>query len=351
MFIGIITALVAGGIAIYQTDIKKVLAYSTVSQLGMMFMALGLGAFSGAMFHLTTHAFFKALLFLGAGSVIHALGGQQDIRLMGGLKSKIKFTYILFLLGTLAIVGLPPFSGFFSKDAILLAAFEKGSEVWIMGVVIALLTSVYMFRLLFLTFFGESRFDAHKVHPHESPKSMTYPMAVLAGLAVVGGALGIPALMGGGNWIESYFAPITSASSALLEGYIVEVSHATEWIIMVIPMLLTLIVVYFSYQRFVVNKSVVREDEPQPVLVRVLKDKFYIDELYSAVIVVPFEKLSTFFYQVIDLKLIDKLVDNIGEAVEWSSKKVRQMQTGNVGFYLYMMVLGTIIILLYNILN
>lgn len=351
-FVGITTALVAGGIAIYQNDIKKVLAYSTVSQLGMMFMALGLGAFSGAMFHLTTHAFFKALLFLGAGSVIHALGGEQDIRKMGGLKSKIKFTYILFLLGTLAIVGLPPFSGFFSKDAILLAAFEKGTAVWIMGVAIALLTSIYMFRLLFLTFFGDSRFDSHKVHPHESPNSMTYPMAVLAFLAVVGGALGIPALMGGSNWIEAYLEPITAGSSTLLSGHsITEVSHATEWILMAVPMILALAVLYFSYQRFGVGKSVASADDSQPVLIRVLANKFYIDEIYDTVFVKPIEKLSIFFYQVIDLKLIDKLVDNVGVATQWGSDKLRKVQTGNVGFYLFMMVVSTIIILLYNVFN
>lgn len=351
--VGIATALIAGVIAIYQTDIKKVLAYSTVSQLGMMFMALGLGAFSAAMFHLVTHAFFKALLFLGAGSVIHAMGGEQDIRKMGGLSSKIKLTYILFLIGTVAIAGIPPFSGFFSKDAILLAALEKSYYIWFVGVVIALLTSVYMFRLLFITFFGEGRYNKTVVHPHESPLSMTLPMGVLALLAIVGGLLGIPALMGGNNWVIGYLQPVLAGSESFLAqgSQIQHISHLTEWITMGVPLLLTFIIIYFVHRRYITNGAEVRDGENLAVCARIFNRKFYIDEIYQAIFIKPIEKLSTFFYESIDTKIIDQFVNSFGVAVHWGSSQVRKMQSGNVGFYLFAMVIATFIILLYNVLN
>src|SRR5690606_23033741 len=200
--IGLITALIAAATALTQNDIKKVLAYSTVSQLGYMFLGLGVGAFTGALFHVITHAFFKALLFLGAGSVIHAMSNEQDLRSMGGLRKKLPITYITMLIGTIAIAGIPPLSGFFSKDEILAYAFSENKILWIGGLLGALFTSFYMFRLLFLTFFGKFRgtFD-QKEHLHESPVSMKFPLIVLAVLSVVGGLLNIPSSLGGGAFL------------------------------------------------------------------------------------------------------------------------------------------------------
>ncbi len=351
--VGIATALIAGAIAIYQTDIKKVLAYSTVSQLGMMFMALGLGAFSAAMFHLVTHAFFKALLFLGAGSVIHAMGGEQDIRKMGGLRSKIKLTYLLFFIGTIAISGIPPFSGFFSKDAILLAALEQSYYLWVIGVVIALLTSVYMFRLLFVTFSGEGRYNKSEIHPHESPLSMTLPMGLLALLAIVGGLLGIPALMGGNNWISAYLQPVLAGSESFLaqSSQLQHVSHSTEWITMGVPLLLTFVIIYFVHKRYIAKRVEVRDGESLVMCAKIFNKKFYIDEIYDSLIVKPIEKLSTIFYEAVDTKIIDQFVNSIGVVVQWGSLQVRKLQSGNVGFYLFAMVIATFLILLYNVIN
>ena len=215
--VGITTALLAATIAIFQNDIKKVLAYSTVSQLGYMFAALGVGGFSAAMFHLTTHAFFKALLFLAAGSVIHALSGEQDIRKMGGLSKKIKITSIVFLTGCIAISGIPPFSGFFSKDEILTSLFEKNSLLWILGVAGALMTAFYMFRLYFLVFRGNYKGDDKtNEHIHESPKVMTIPLIVLALLAIGVGWIGLPAWSGAQHLLNMYLSPVFSASSQIL---------------------------------------------------------------------------------------------------------------------------------------
>ena len=237
--IGVATALMAGSIAMFQNDIKKILAYSTVSQLGLMFVALGSGAFTGAMFHLTTHAFFKALLFLAAGSVIHALSGEQDIRKMGGLKDKIPYTFWLFLIGSLAIAGIPPFAGFFSKDMILMGAFHSGYVLWALSVLAALMTSFYMFRLLFVVFWGKPANDehsgqpAHSVHSshsvshvHESPKTMLIPMSVLAVLSLLGGLPGVPQLLGGSNRINEYLAPLFSFSEAGMKHGAAEIGRA-----------------------------------------------------------------------------------------------------------------------------
>jgi len=228
--VGVCTALFAATIGLAQNDIKKVLAYSTVSQLGFMFLALGVGAYTGAVFHVMTHAFFKALLFLGAGSVIHAMSGAQDIRQMGGLKKYLPVTQITFLLGTLAIVGFPGFSGFFSKDEILANAFEHNKLLWFFGILAAAMTTFYMFRLYFLTFTGDFRGTKHQLdHLHESPKSMTIPLMVLAGLSVVGGLVGIPAVFGGTHFLEEFLKPVFEDSSFRL---IHHLSHETEYMLM-----------------------------------------------------------------------------------------------------------------------
>jgi NADH-quinone oxidoreductase subunit L len=225
--IGISTALLAATIAIKQNDIKKVLAYSTVSQLGYMFLGLGVGAYSGAVFHVITHAFFKALLFLGAGSVIHAMHHEQDIRKMGGLKSKLPITHITFLIGCIAIAGVFPFSGFFSKDEILAAAFEKNKIYWVLGLVGAAMTAFYMFRLYATTFLGKFRgSNEQEAHLHESPLAMTLPLIVLAILSALGGVIGIPHIMGGNHWLSGQLSSIVSTPQEA------HLAVSTEWILM-----------------------------------------------------------------------------------------------------------------------
>jgi NADH-quinone oxidoreductase subunit L len=224
--VGLATAIIAAIIALTQTDIKKVLAYSTVSQLGYMFLGLGVGAYTGAFFHVLTHAFFKALLFLGAGSVIHAMSDEQDMRNMGGLKGKLPITFLTMLIGTIAIAGLPPFAGFFSKDEILAHVYDHNKILWVVGVLGALLTAFYMFRMMFLTFWGSFRgTEEQKHHLHESPISMTLPLIVLAVLSVIGGFIGVPEVLGGGHWLASYLDPVFAASTSKMG--VLSLDHAT----------------------------------------------------------------------------------------------------------------------------
>ncbi|MBV5348210.1 NADH-quinone oxidoreductase subunit L, partial [bacterium] len=269
--IGMATAIFAAIIGLRQNDIKKVLAYSTVSQLGYMFLALGLGAYSSGVFHVTTHAFFKALLFLGAGSVIHAMGGEQDIRKMGGLRKKLPITYITFLAATLAISGIPPFSGFFSKDMILTKAFEHNIVLYVLALGTALITCFYMFRLLYLVFFGKQRMaDAH---PHESPKVMTVPLMILSVLSVFGGFLNIPALFGGNLSFSSYL------DSAVVSKTSEEISHTTEIGMIILSVALLGAVIYWAYQTFVRKAEIPSGDEVKLTPVqRIITNKFYVDE-------------------------------------------------------------------------
>src|SRR5690606_302 len=255
IIIGLATALLAATIAVAQNDIKKVLAYSTVSQLGLMFLALGFGAYTTGLFHMTTHAFFKALLFLGAGSVIHGLSGEQDIRNMGGLKKYLPTTFMTFLVGTLAISGIPPFAGFFSKDEILASAFASNKIVWAVALFASLLTAFYMFRLFFLTFSGKTRAHTEGKHAiHESPSSMTVPLIVLAVLSAVGGFLGIPAILGGGHALNAFLAPVLAASSQIGEPH--HLSHATEYILIGLVVVLTLVVIFIAYNLYVRKERV-----------------------------------------------------------------------------------------------
>lgn len=349
--VGIATALMAGSIAMLQNDIKKILAYSTVSQLGFMFVALGAGAFTGAMFHLTTHAFFKALLFLAAGSVIHALHGEQDIRKMGGLKGKIPVTYWLFLIGSLAIAGIPPLSGFFSKDMILLGAFHASPMLWVLSVVAALMTAFYMFRLLFVAFWGKPAYQEDAAHPvHESPGSMTIPMSVLALLSVVGGLIGVPHLLGGSDRIQSYLAPVFAASEAVVSHGKETVSTQTELWLMA-PVLLILVVIYLVYMRYVKNRTTPQAEPERSFVGNLVYRKFYFDELYESIVQKPVAGLSSFFHDVVEVKLIDRLVDQTGVFVVWVGKNIRYMQTGNVGAYLFYMVISIILILFLNLFN
>jgi NADH-quinone oxidoreductase subunit L len=344
--IGLATALIGALIAMTQTDIKKVLAYSTVSQLGYMFLGLGVGAYDGGFFHVITHAFFKALLFLGAGSVIHAMHHEQDMRHMGGLRKKLPVTFITMLIGTLAIAGLPPFSGFFSKDEILAHVYEHDKVMWVIGVFTAFLTAFYMFRMLFLTFFGTYRGTHHAEEKiHESPKSMTIPLIVLAILSAVGGFIGIPEVLGGHHWLSQWLSPVIMHHPEAGD-------HSTEFMLMGITIVGVLISIGIAYARYVKQNHVpVAAEAKRPMLASISYHKFYIDELYDAIIRKPLDALSTFFYKIIDTKIVDGIVNGLGLGTSEASKGLRLLQSGNVGFYIFMMVVGIISLLLYTYLS
>ncbi len=344
--IGLATALLGAIIALTQTDIKKVLAYSTVSQLGYMFLGLGVGAYDGSFFHVITHAFFKALLFLGAGSVIHAMHHEQDMRHMGGLKKKLPITFITMLIGTLAIAGLPPFSGFFSKDEILAHVYEYNKVMWVIGVFTAFLTAFYMFRMLFLTFYGNYRGTHHAEEKiHESPRSMTIPLIVLAVLSAIGGILGIPESLGGHHWLSGWLAPVIHHHAQAPD-------HATEYMLMGITIAGVVISIFIAYSKYVRKDHVPVPDEGQRSLLAGLSyHKFYVDEIYDMLIRRPLDACSTFFFKILDNKVIDGIVNGIGWSTNEASKGLRLIQTGNVGFYILMMVVGIISMLLYTYLT
>ena len=342
--VGVCTALFAATIGLAQNDIKKVLAYSTVSQLGFMFLALGVGADTGAVFHVMTHAFFKALLFLGAGSVIHAMSGGQDIREMGGLKKYLPITQITFLLGTLAIVGFPGFSGFFSKDEILANAYEHNKLLWFLGVLGAAMTTFYMFRLYFLTFTGDFRGSNHQAdHLHESPKSMTIPLMVLAGLSVIGGFVGVPEALGGKHFLEEFLKPVFEDSSFRI---IHHLSHETEYLLMGVAITVMAFALYYAYKVYVKEKTLpaAEGEELQPIHQLVYK-KYMVDELYNTLFTQPLNFISNGLHRVIDNQLVDGIVNGVGTAVNWTSSKIRLAQTGNIGFYVFVMVISIVLIL------
>lgn len=351
MIVGLGTAIFAATIALKQTDIKKVLAYSTVSQLGLMFLALGLGAFTAGIFHMATHAFFKALLFLGAGSVIHALSGEQDMRNMGGLKKYLPITFATFLIGVLAISGIPPFAGFFSKDEILANAFAHNPVVWALALFASLLTAFYMFRLFYLTFFGNVR-ASHQVlsHIHESPKSITMPLICLAVLSAAGGFMGVPAVLGGSHWLNSYLTPVFAQSKALVESQH-ELSHTTEYALMGSVVVLTLGIIIFAYVRYVKNKHVPAADAGLSGAAKVLTNKYYVDELYNGLIVKPLYWLSNLFDIFIERLGIDKIVNAFGGSVVEGGKATRVSQSGSIGQYIFLMVAGIVLILLYSLIG
>ncbi len=345
--VGITTAFFAATIGLAQNDIKKVLAYSTVSQLGYMFVALGVGAYGSGMFHLMTHAFFKALLFLCAGSVIHAMGGEQDMRVMGGLRKKLPITFITMLTGTLAISGIPPFAGFFSKDEILAKAYEHNPILWVVGLITAVITAVYMFRMLFLTFYGNFRGDAHQEsHLHESPSTMTIPLMVLAVLSLVGGFLGIPEVFGGKHILNDYFAPIFSDIATVPHTGTV-LSHSMEFILMAVSVGLVLVAIYFASRMFIKKTAEGMDEEPKG-FAKLLANKYYVDEIYDTLIVKPADWFSGFIYRFLELDFIDGMVNGIGRATNYSGKTIRKLQTGHIGFYLFAMTICIVILILIN---
>lgn len=347
----LVTMLMAAAIAIFQNDIKKILAYSTISQLGYMFLALSVGAFSGAIFHLTTHAFFKALLFLAAGSVIHALDGEQDIRNMGGLKHALPKTYRTFLIGTLAIAGLPPFSGFFSKDGILSEVFNSGLIAWIIAIAVSMMTAFYMFRLLYLAFSGDFRgSEEQKKYIHESPAVMTIPLMILAFLSFFGGFINIPDIMGSSGILNNFLAPVFADARQLRLISHHHVSAALEWSNMAVMVLLVLLMAWAAYKKFVREPI---HEEPETGLPaffhKLLTNKFYIDELYDTMLVKPALRISDFLHKFVELKFIDRLVDGTGTLVIRFSNAIRYLQAGHVGVYMFFMILGILLILFFNI--
>ncbi len=339
--VGCATAFFAATIGLVQSDIKKVLAYSTVSQLGYMFLACGVGAFGAGIFHLMTHAFFKALLFLSAGSVIHAMGGEQDMWNMGGLGKKIKVTYWCMLFGTIAIAGFPPFAAFFSKDSILFAAYnhENGGKVlYGLGLLAAVLTSFYMFRLIWLTFYGEKRYDELHVHVHESPGSMTGPLMILAFLSLTGGWFALPALFGGKDYFAEFLSPVFGVGEAGGGEAAQSLEHVLS-IVAVVAATLGLVVAWQMY-----SKKVQRGTSEG--VHKLLYNKYYVDELYAATVVRPLVWLSTnVLWKVVDAGMIDGAVNGVADGAAAVGDTVRHTQSGNTRSYAVWVVVGAIVIL------
>jgi NADH-quinone oxidoreductase subunit L len=341
--IGAVTAVFAATIAIVQPDIKKVLAYSTISQLGYMFLGVGSGAYASGIFHLMTHAFFKGLLFLCAGSVIHALGGEQNMNKMGGLRRKLPITFWTMFIATLAIAAVPPFSGYFSKDLILEAAYDSGhSWLWFLGVITAGLTSFYMFRLIFMTFFGESRVDSEKEHHlHESPAAMTIPLIVLAILATVGGWVNLPDGLLWGNAFVRFLAPAVGAFKP-----IVEASPTSLSLVASIASALGIALAYLFYLRLPGIPMLLAWRLQD--LYNLLLNKYYIDQLYNFIVTRPlFWVSSNVLNRAIDSFAIDGAADGAGLAVQTSGQIARRAETGNVQHYAFVYLLGALGVVAY----
>ncbi|WP_413511134.1 NADH-quinone oxidoreductase subunit L [Myroides odoratus] len=337
--VGAVTSLFAASIGLVQTDIKKVLAYSTVSQLGLMFMAVGFGAYEIAVFHVITHAFFKACLFLGSGSVIHAMGGEQDMRNMGGLKKFMPATYATFLLATIAISGFPPFSGFFSKDEILLTAFSHNPVLYVIGSLASIMTAFYMFRLLYLTFFKNFRgTQEQKNHLHESPAAITIPLWILGILSVVGGIVSLP----GNSWLNSYLEPII-VNSANAHPHTL---GTTEYILMGIAVLGACIGLGIAYSKYIKKGELPPADEKMTGFHKVLYNKYYIDEIYMKIIVKPIYMLSVFFRDVVEV-ILSETIYGLGKIADGLSLQGKKAQNGNIGLYLLAFVIGICLMLYY----
>jgi NADH-quinone oxidoreductase subunit L len=353
LFIGFLTAALAGFYALRQNDIKKVLAYSTVSQLGFMFIALGLGAYTTAMFHVMTHAFFKALLFLGAGSVIHAMSNEQDMRFMGGLKKYIPLTHATFLIGTLAISGFPLLSGMISKDEILVAAFAKNPIYWVILFVLAAMTATYMFRLYYLTFHGEFRgTEEQKHHLHESPSNMTLPLIVLAILSVIGGFINLPHFIGHGHYAKlmEWLKPVlTEQSYSQMEATLSGVPFNTEMILLAATILMFFSVWFIVRNTYVKKKKMAVAEENYTGWEKLSAKKLYVDELYNALIVKTVEGLGR-GGKMFDKGILDRFVNFVGDGAEDSGKAMKRVQNGNVETYILIMSLAVGIILIVNFL-
>ncbi|MCL9769616.1 NADH-quinone oxidoreductase subunit L [Flavobacterium sp. HXWNR69] len=335
--VGVITAVLAASIGLLQNDIKKVLAYSTVSQLGLMFLALGMGAYTVAVFHVITHAFFKACLFLGSGSVIHALHGEQDMRNMGGLRKVMPVTFWTMLISTLAIAGIFPFAGFWSKDEILLAAFEHNKILWFLASVASIMTAFYMFRLMYLTFFREFRgTEEQRKHLHESPALITMPLVVLALLATIGGIINLP----GSFWLNHYLEPVLATKHH---------AHSLgtqEFMLMGVALAGAIIGIVWAYAKYLKQGFVPKEDDAISGFNKIIYNKYYIDEVYTALVVSPINAISNFSRETIEPQL-SKLIFSLGTAANAIGSQGRKLQNGNIGLYLFMFVLGICAIIIY----
>ncbi|MGZ8495366.1 MAG: NADH-quinone oxidoreductase subunit L, partial [Candidatus Binatia bacterium] len=340
--IGAATAFFAATIALTQNDIKKVLAYSTVSQLGYMFLAVGMGAFGAAIFHVFTHAFFKACLFLGSGSVIHALGGEQDMRKMGGLKAHMPKTYWTYVVATLAIAGVPFTAGFFSKDLILWQTFSHGAGIlWGVGLLTAGMTAFYMFRQLFMVFHGECRAGDHaKAHLHESPAVMTWPLMILAVGSIFTGWLGAPEYLWGSRW-DHWLAPIFGPAAGHHD------SVSTELLVTALTLAVVTAGIYLAYLMYGRPGARTAQQTANGIFYDISLNKYYVDEIYDFVFVRPFTALAKFFASIVDPWVIDGAVNGLAATVRGFSTVWRGLQTGNVQHYAAMFLVGALALLAY----
>jgi NADH-quinone oxidoreductase subunit L len=345
--IGVATSLLAAIIAMQQNDIKKVLAYSTVSQLGLIFLALGVGAYTAGAFHVVTHAFFKALLFLGAGSVIHGMGGEQDIRKMGGLKSGMPITHITFLIGTIAISGIPPLAGFFSKDQMLASVYDSNKILFVLGLVASLMTSFYMFRLYFLTFQGKFRgTEDQKHHLHESPISMTLPLIKLAFLSIFSGLIGFPHELGKALGIPNFLDHFLEHS---IHPKHLHINLNTEMMLMAVTTVLILIVIFFARHLFVTKQRVPLSDEdPMPLAKEVIYNKFYVDELYQIFIVKPIFSFSRLMQKFVEKLGINGFINSVADIIIKLGNALKITQSGATSKYIIVMVLAMVIFIIYK---
>jgi NADH-quinone oxidoreductase subunit L len=348
--VGAVTALYAASIGLAQNDIKRVLAYSTISQLGYMFLACGVGAFASGIFHLMTHAFFKALLFLGAGCVMHGLAGELNMHKMGALKKYMPITFWCFLSATLAICGIPLFSGFFSKDEILWKAYSSSHGhflLWLIGVVTAGLTAFYMFRLFFLTFLGKSRVDPQiKDHMHEAPKSMTVPLMVLAVLSLIGGYIGVPHSLGGSNRFEEFLSSVFEHSPA--ESHTAAHAPSSEYLLMVISILIVLIGILVAHRFYIQNPEAPKKLAQRfKTPYRIIFNKYYVDEFYSVVVVRPVVNFALFLWKIVDVQIIDGTANGIASLTKWAGEVFRRTETGYLRNYALSLMFGAILILAY----
>ena len=343
--VGALTAIYAGTMALTQNDIKRVLAYSTISQIGYMFIGCGVGAYAAGMFHLYTHAFFKSLLFLCAGSVIHALSGEANMKKMGGLRKYLPITYFTFLIGAIAIAGVPFLSGFFSKDAILTQAFAQGKYfIWALGILGAVLTAFYMFRLIFLTFYGEERLEPEaKKHIHESPRAMTIPLVILAFFSVVAGYIGLPVVFGKKlNLFHSFLEPVIG------EGHEAHLGLGTEWVLILISVAVAFLGIYIAYVFYIRSPQIPSTLIARfPFVHKLLFNKYYVDEIYNAIFVNSTIKGSEIIYDKFDLKVIDGGVNGTATAAGFFGKILSYFQSGLIKDYALIFLLGLIIFLGY----
>ena len=348
--VGAATAIYAASIGLVQNDIKRVLAYSTISQLGYMFLACGVGAFASGIFHLMTHAFFKALLFLGAGCVMHSLAGELNMQKMGALKKYMPITFWCFLSATLAICGIPLFSGFFSKDEILWQAYSSPHGhflLWLIGVITAGLTAFYMFRLFFLTFLGKSRVDPQiKDHIHEAPKSITVPLMVLAVLSLIGGYIGIPHSLGGSNRFEGFLSSVFGHNPA--ESHVAAHSPSSEYLLMLVSIIVVLIGIFIAHRFYIRNPEVPKKlAQRLKTPYRIIFNKYYVDEFYSLVIVKPVINFALFLWKIVDVMIIDGTANGIASLTKWVGEIFRRTETGYLRNYALSLFFGAILILTY----